>query len=124
MPSPSAETSNMVGRAAAILTWSDEMNVSRVSGVGIREDGDDVKRRRLRLEFDVVGVRGQNRISDSMPVDASITRLQTALFCGKLVSNDQEVSDDVGIDVRNSLGCFSDDSEYRCQGRPLILNLC
>ena len=25
---------------------------------------------------------------------------------------DQEVSDDVRIDVRNSLGCFSDDSEY------------
>jgi len=41
---PSAETSNMVGRAAAILTWSDEMNTSRVSGVGIRENDDDVKR--------------------------------------------------------------------------------
>jgi len=30
----------------------------------------------------------------------SITRLQTALFCG---------SDDVGIDVRSSLGLFSDE---------------
>ena len=59
-----------------------------------------------------------------MPADASITRLQTALFCSHPVGNDQEVSDDVRIDVRNSLGCFSDDSEYRCQGRPLILNLC
>jgi len=54
MPLPSATTSNMVSRAAAILTWSDEMNISRVSGVGIREYDDDVKRRRLKLGFDVV----------------------------------------------------------------------
>ena len=45
----------MVGRAAAVLTWSDEINISRVNGVGIREDGDDVRRRGLRLGFDVVG---------------------------------------------------------------------
>ena len=31
------------------------MNTFRVSGVGIREGDDDVKRRRLRLGFDVVG---------------------------------------------------------------------
>ena len=63
-------------------------------------------------------------MSDLRLVDASITRLQTALFCGKPVGIDQEVSDDAGIDVRNLLGCFSDNSEYRRQGRPLILNLC
>jgi hypothetical protein len=41
-----------------------------------------------------------------MPVDASLTRLQTAFFCGEPVGNDQEVSNDVGIDVRNPLGYF------------------
>ena len=41
-----------------------------------------------------------------MPVDASLTRLQTALFCGKPVGIDQEVSDDAGINVRSSLGFF------------------
>ena len=63
-------------------------------------------------------------MSDLRLVDASITRLQTALFCSKPVGKDQEVSDDVGIDVRNSLCCSPDDSEYRRQGCPLILNLC
>ena len=58
-------------------------------------------------------------MSDLIPIDASITRLQTALFCSNPVGIDQEVSDDVRIDVQNSLSCFSDHSEYRCQGRPL-----
>ena len=55
MPVPSSETLNMVARAAAVWTWSDEMNISRVSGVGICEDADDEKRRRVRLAFDVAG---------------------------------------------------------------------
>jgi hypothetical protein len=40
-----------------------------------------------------------------------------------LLFNDQEVSHDVGIDVRNSLGYVSNESEYWCQERLLILNL-
>ena len=63
MPVPSSKTLNMVGRAAAVLTWSDEMNISRVSGVGIREEDDDVKRRRPRLGFDVVeGTRAERNV--------------------------------------------------------------